>query len=41
MTSADVSRAKRELGFEAEVGFREGLARTIAWYRAQRTAGAR
>jgi len=39
--SADVSRAKRELGFEAEVGFREGLARTIAWYRAQRTAGAR
>ena len=39
--SADVSRAKREFGFEAEVGFREGLARTIAWYRAQRTAGAR
>jgi GDP-L-fucose synthase len=39
--SADVSRAKRELGFEAEVGFREGLARTIAWYRAQRTAAAR
>ena len=39
--SADVSRAKREFGFEAEVGFREGLARTIAWYRAQRTAGGR
>jgi len=39
--SADVSRAKRELGCEAEVGFREGLARTIAWYRAQRMAAAR
>ena len=31
--SADVSRARRELGFEAEVGLRDGLARTIAWYR--------
>jgi GDP-L-fucose synthase len=31
--SADVSRAKRAFGFEAEVGLREGLARTIAWYR--------
>jgi GDP-L-fucose synthase len=30
--SADVSRAKREFGFEAEVGLREGLARTIDWY---------
>jgi GDP-L-fucose synthase len=39
--SADVSRAKREFGFEAEVEFREGLARTIVWYRAQRTAGTR
>src|SRR6185503_19799338 len=39
--SADVSRAKRDLGFEAEIGFREGLARTIAWYRTQRTVAAR
>jgi GDP-L-fucose synthase len=31
--SADVSRAKQEFGFEAAVGFREGLARTIEWYR--------
>jgi GDP-L-fucose synthase len=30
--SADVSRAKRQFGFEAEVGLREGLARTIDWY---------
>jgi GDP-L-fucose synthase len=34
--SADVSRARREFGFAAEVGLREGLTRTIAWYRAQR-----
>jgi GDP-L-fucose synthase len=33
--SADVSRAKREFGFEAEIGFADGLRRTIAWYRAQ------
>jgi GDP-L-fucose synthase len=30
---ADVSRAKRQFGFEAEVGLREGLKRTIEWYR--------
>jgi GDP-L-fucose synthase len=29
----DVSRAKREFGFEAAMPFREGLKRTIAWYR--------
>ena len=28
----DVSRAKEEFGFEAKVGFREGLERTIEWY---------
>jgi GDP-L-fucose synthase len=31
--SLDTSRAKREFGFEAEVGFREGLTRTISWCR--------
>jgi GDP-L-fucose synthase len=31
--SADVSRARQEFGFEAAVGLREGLARTIEWYR--------
>ena len=30
----DVSRAKQKFGFEAQVGFDEGLDRTIAWYRA-------
>lgn len=34
--SADVSRAKQALGFEARVSLRDGLARMIAWYRAQR-----
>jgi GDP-L-fucose synthase len=37
--SADVSRAKQEFGFEAAIGFREGLTRTIEWYR-RRPAGA-
>jgi len=29
---ADISKAQALLGYEAKVGFREGLARTIAWY---------
>jgi GDP-L-fucose synthase len=29
----DTSRAKERFGFEAQVGFDEGLRRTIAWYR--------
>jgi GDP-L-fucose synthase len=36
--SADVSRAKRAFGFEAQVGFREGLSRTLDWYRQQARA---
>jgi GDP-L-fucose synthase len=28
----DVSRAREEFGFEADMGFREGLKRTIKWY---------
>jgi GDP-L-fucose synthase len=31
--SLDVTRAKERFGFEAKVGFDEGLARTLAWYR--------
>ena len=31
----DVSRAERSFGFRARTDFREGLRRTIAWYRAQ------
>ncbi|BAI62786.1 putative GDP-L-fucose synthase [Methanocella paludicola SANAE] len=30
-----VSRAKKEFGFEARVNFREGLRRTIEWYKAK------
>ena len=29
----DVSRAKKEFGFEAEIPFDEGLKRTIEWYK--------
>lgn len=30
----DVSRAKEKFGFQAEITFDEGLARTVAWFRA-------
>jgi nucleoside-diphosphate-sugar epimerase len=33
---ADVSKARRILGWEPQVGLAEGLARTIAWYRRER-----
>ena len=33
----DTSRAKDRFGFEAEIGFEEGLRRTIDWYRAMRS----
>lgn len=32
----DVSRAKREFGFESQTSFEEGLRKTIAWYREYR-----
>ena len=32
----DVTRAKERFGFEARTRFREGLAHTVEWYRAQR-----
>lgn len=35
----DTSRARECFGFEAKVGFREGLQRTIAWYREARAHG--
>jgi GDP-L-fucose synthase len=31
--SLDTSRAEREFGFRAQIGFDEGLKRTIEWYR--------
>lgn len=34
--NVDISRAKAQLGFEAQVHFREGLSQLIAWYRAHR-----
>ncbi|MFI5371415.1 MAG: NAD-dependent epimerase/dehydratase family protein [Candidatus Eisenbacteria bacterium] len=35
---ADTTKATRELGFRAEVGLDEGLARLVAWWRASRLA---
>lgn len=32
----DISKAKREFGFEAKTGLREGLAKTIEWYKTNR-----
>jgi nucleoside-diphosphate-sugar epimerase len=32
----DVARARRELGFSPHVGLREGIGRTLEWYREQR-----
>jgi len=34
--SLDTSRAEREFGFKAKVGFEEGLRQTIEWFKAQR-----
>ena len=31
----DITLARRELGWEPKVGLREGLARTLEWYRRQ------
>jgi GDP-L-fucose synthase len=31
----DTSRAKKEFGFEAKMGFSEGLQKTIDWYESQ------
>ena len=39
--SLDVNRAKEEFGFEAKVGFREGLERTIEWYKKVLLSGVR
>jgi nucleoside-diphosphate-sugar epimerase len=32
----DISRARGELGFEPKIGLREGIGRTLEWYREQR-----
>ena len=37
----DTSRAKERFGFEAQTPFREGIARTVAWYREHASAYAR
>jgi nucleoside-diphosphate-sugar epimerase len=32
-SEADISVARRDLGYEPLVQFNEGIARTVAWYR--------
>jgi len=32
-SQADISKARRLLGYEPAISFEEGLARTVAWYR--------
>ena len=39
-SQADITKAKRILGYEPTVSFEQGLERTVAWYRTSRTAGA-
>lgn len=34
---ADISRARAELGYEPRVSLRDGIARTVAWYRSALT----
>jgi len=36
VSKADISQARRDLGYSVQVPFEAGLERTIAWYRAQR-----
>ena len=38
-SEADISVARRELGYEPLVQFREGIARTVAWYRDNAAGG--
>jgi UDP-glucose 4-epimerase len=35
-SQADISRSRRELGYEPTVSFEEGLAKTLAWYRGEK-----
>jgi GDP-L-fucose synthase len=37
----DVSRAEKQFGFKAQIGFEEGLRRTIEWYEKKRKEGSR
>ena len=39
-SQADISKARRLLGYEPIVSFEEGLSRTVEWYRATAPAGA-
>jgi nucleoside-diphosphate-sugar epimerase len=38
-SQADISKARRLLGYEPHISFEDGLKRTIEWYRAETAAG--
>jgi UDP-glucose 4-epimerase len=38
-SQADIARARRDLGYDPQVSFEAGLARTLAWYRGERWEG--
>jgi UDP-glucuronate 4-epimerase len=40
LTSADLTKSRRILGYEPVVPLRDGLARFVAWYRATHASGA-
>jgi UDP-glucose 4-epimerase len=37
-SQADITLAQKHLGYSPEVGFEEGLKRTVEWYEEQRAA---
>ena len=39
-SQADISQAREFLGYDPQIGFEEGLARTLDWYRGTQTKAA-
>ena len=35
----NIARARRELGFSPQIGFREGVRRSVSWYRSTQSVG--
>ena len=35
-SQADISRTRKDLGYEPDVTFEDGLAKTLAWYRGEK-----
>ncbi len=39
-SQADITAARRDLGYDPKVGFEEGLRKTVEWYRAEASGAA-